>query len=211
MKRQDSDIYRLIKEGEHQQQDFKYAITSISKIAHSLSAFANTDGGRLLVGVRDDGRIAGVKSEEEIYMIDAAARTFCSPEPVCKMESTQAEGHTILIAWTERSPQRPVRAKEEDGTKKAYIRVKDENIVASPVHLELWRQEDSGEGELIPFTERERRLLGALPESGEGMTLSRFCRGTNLPRKKAVQLLANWIRYGVARIELVDHKWVFFS
>ena len=41
----------LIAQGEHQQQDFKYEISNISKIAHSLSAFANTDGGRLLIGI----------------------------------------------------------------------------------------------------------------------------------------------------------------
>ncbi|WP_418631273.1 helix-turn-helix domain-containing protein [Waltera sp.] len=34
----------------------------------SVSAFANTRGGRLLIGVRDDGHISGVKSEEEIFM-----------------------------------------------------------------------------------------------------------------------------------------------
>ena len=73
----------LIAQGEHQQQDFKYVISSVSKIAHSLSAFANTDGGRLLVGVRDNGRIAGVQSDEEIYMIDAAAKSFCLPAVVC--------------------------------------------------------------------------------------------------------------------------------
>lgn len=45
-----AELYRLIAQGEHQEQDFKYEISSISKIARSLSAFANTDGGRLLVG-----------------------------------------------------------------------------------------------------------------------------------------------------------------
>ena len=62
-------IYKLIEEGEHQQQDFKFEISDARKIAKSLSAFSNTDGGRLLIGVKDNGKIAGVRSEEEIYMI----------------------------------------------------------------------------------------------------------------------------------------------
>ena len=65
-------IFDLIAQGEHQQQDFKFEISDARKIAKTLSAFSNTDGGRLLVGVKDNGRIAGVRSEEEIYMIDAA-------------------------------------------------------------------------------------------------------------------------------------------
>jgi len=52
-------IYKLIEEGEHQQQDFKFEISDARKIAKSLSAFSNTDGGRLLIGVKDNGKIAG--------------------------------------------------------------------------------------------------------------------------------------------------------
>ena len=64
----------------HLQQDFKFEISDARKIAKTLSAFANTDGGRLLIGVKDNGRIAGVRSEEEKYMIEAAAQLYCIPE-----------------------------------------------------------------------------------------------------------------------------------
>ena len=63
-------IHLLIAEGEHQRQDFKFEISDARKIAKTLSAFANTDGGRLLIGVKDNGKIAGVRSDEEQYMIE---------------------------------------------------------------------------------------------------------------------------------------------
>ena len=63
----------LIKEGEHQQQDFKYRVEDALKLARTVSAFANTNGGRLLIGVRDDGHLSGVRSEEEIYVMHQAA------------------------------------------------------------------------------------------------------------------------------------------
>ena len=69
-------LHRLIAQGEHQQQDFKYEISDARKIARTLSAFANTDGGRLLIGVKDNGKIAGVRSDEEIYMVEAAASRY---------------------------------------------------------------------------------------------------------------------------------------
>ena len=62
-------LLSLIREGEHQQQDFKYRVADACKLAKTVSAFANTDGGRLLIGVRDDGHLSGVRSEEEIYMM----------------------------------------------------------------------------------------------------------------------------------------------
>ena len=72
-------IQQLITEGEHVHQDFKFAISDARKIAKSLSAFANTGGGRLLIGVKDNGKIAGIRSEEELYMIEAAATMYCKP------------------------------------------------------------------------------------------------------------------------------------
>ena len=45
-------IEELISQGEHQQLDFKFEVSDSKKIARTLSAFANTDGGRLLIGSR---------------------------------------------------------------------------------------------------------------------------------------------------------------
>ena len=80
-------LLSLIREGEHQQQDFKYRVADACKLAKSVSAFANTDGGRLLIGVRDDGHLSGVRSEEEIYMMHQAAYRYCKPEASIKFDT----------------------------------------------------------------------------------------------------------------------------
>ena len=56
------NIYKRISEGEGQQLDFKFAITDSKKIARSMAAFANSDGGVLLIGVKDNGKIVGIKT-----------------------------------------------------------------------------------------------------------------------------------------------------
>ncbi len=197
------NLLSLIKEGEHQRQDFKYKISNVNKIAHSISAFANTDGGRLLVGIHDDGRIAGVDSDEEIYMIDAAAQSFCRPAVDCAMESEEIHGRKVLIVSIPKSEACPVMAKEEDGTYRAYVRVDDENIVASPVHLALWR---SGDKEYT-FTQKELSCLSFLTE--QGITLNRFSRLCPLSRKASVWLMASFVRFGLAEIYLDNHIWRF--
>jgi predicted HTH transcriptional regulator len=73
-------LTQLIKLGENQQQDFKHTIEDQKKIARTLVAFANTEGGRLLIGVKDNGKVAGVNPEEEYHMIEGAAKLFCKPE-----------------------------------------------------------------------------------------------------------------------------------
>ena len=97
-------IHALIAEGEHQQQDFKFEISDARKIAKTLSAFANTDGGRLLIGVKDNGKIAGVRSEEEKYMIEAAAQLYCVPEVEYTLQTYIVEGRQVLIVFVYRWP-----------------------------------------------------------------------------------------------------------
>ncbi|NCB09310.1 MAG: ATP-binding protein, partial [Bacteroidia bacterium] len=88
-------LYKLIEEGEHQQQDFKYCINDSKKIAKSLVAFANTDGGRLLIGVKDNGKIAGVRTDEEFYMVEAAAKIYSKPPVHFSTKQWLVEGKTV--------------------------------------------------------------------------------------------------------------------
>ena len=151
-------LLSLIREGEHQQQDFKYRVADACKLAKSVSAFANTDGGRLLIGVRDDGHLSGVRSEEEIYMMHQAAYKYCKPEASIKFDTYHAEGRTIVVATVPPSIKRPVCAQDEEGRMRAYIRINDENIVASPVHLALWRESQKPQGAMITYNEDIRKL-----------------------------------------------------
>ena len=72
-------IAELISQGEHLQQDFKYVISDARKIARTISAFANAAGGHLLIGVKDNGTIAGVRNEEDIFVVEQAAERYCRP------------------------------------------------------------------------------------------------------------------------------------
>ncbi|WP_420186707.1 helix-turn-helix domain-containing protein [Bacteroides pyogenes] len=205
----DSDyIYALIAEGEHQQQDFKFEISDARKIAKTLSAFANTDGGRLLIGVKDNGRIAGVRSEEEKYMIEAAAQLYCTPKVQYTIRTYIVEGRQVLLASIDESSQKPVYAKDESEKPLAYIRIQDKNILATPVHLRVWQQIKNPRGELIRYTENEQILLELL-EQDTRFSLGRYCRQTGISRRSAEHLLAKFIRYGIVETIFENHKFYF--
>lgn len=203
-------LHRLIAQGEHQQQDFKFEISDVCKIARTLSAFANTDGGRLLIGVKDNGKIVGVRSDEEIYMVDAAAKLYCTPPVEYRISTHTTEGHTVVIAEVSPTKVHPVRAHVADKTKKAFVRIADENIVASPVQMELWRSESETRGSLLPFTERERELLKLL-DTDTPISLNQFSRRGHLQRHRAISLLAQFIRFGLVEQLFVGHKFLYTS
>lgn len=201
-------IHALIAEGEHQQQDFKFEISDARKIARTLSAFSNTDGGRLLIGVKDNGKIAGVRSDEEQYMIEAAAQLYCSPEVDYSMRTFQVEGRSVLLVQIDESARKPVYAKDEIGKNLAYLRINDENILATPIHLRVWQQSGSPKGELIEYTEREQLLLHLLEEN-DRLSLNRYCRLAHISRRSAEHLLAKFVRYDIVEAVFEEHKFHF--
>lgn len=201
-------IYRLIEEGEHQQQDFKFEISDARKIARSLSAFANTDGGRLLVGVKDNGKIAGIRSEEEIYMIEAAAKLYCEPEVKCEMKNHRVEGRTVLEVIIPPGSQKPYYAKDEENKLGAYIRIKDENILATPVHLKVWQQESMPKGVFVHYSQQEQILMDYL-STYKRITLNQYCRLAHIPRFKAINTLAKFIRFDLIRPVFDNHQFYF--
>ena len=199
-------LLSLIREGEHQQQDFKYRVADACKLAKSVSAFANTYGGRLLIGVRDDGHLSGVRSEEEIYMMHQAAYKFCKPEASIKFDTYHADKRTIVVATVSPSVKRPICALDEEGRKRAYIRINDENIVASPVHLALWRESQKPQGAIITYDDDIRLLLAAI--QGQ-LPLNRIVRLSRLPRQKVITLLARLIRFGNVRCDYINQQFLF--
>jgi len=133
-----------IAQGEHQTQDFKYAISDARKIARSLSAFANRDGGRLLIGVKDNGVIAGVRNEEDIYVVEQAAERYCRPAQAVDFKAYKIDGNIhVIVASIGKSDSRPVYAVEPDGSMRAYYRVADENIAAHPLMVRAWEKQRS--------------------------------------------------------------------
>ena len=201
-------LQSLISQGEHQQQDFKYRVSDAAKLAKSVSAFANTDGGRLLIGVRDDGHMSGVRSEEEIYVMHQAAYRHCHPEASIKFDTYHIEGRTIVVATIPPADRRPVCAISDDGKERAYIRIADENIVASPVHIKIWRDEQSPRGASFTYGEAEQHLIQAMKDSAT-LTLNQIVKRSRLPRPKCITLLARFIRYGLVSCHLSDHRFVF--
>lgn len=189
-------LLSLIREGEHQQQDFKYRVSNACKLAKSVSAFANTDGGRPLIGLRDDGILSGVRSEEEIFMMHQDAYKYCTPEPSIKFDTYHIDGRTIVIATVPPSDKRPVCALDKEGVKHAYVRIKDENIVATPVLLTLWRESQRSQGSVITYNQDIRQLLNAIQGR---QTLNQIVKISCLPRFKVISLLARLIRFGTIR------------
>lgn len=201
-------IHKLISQGEHQQQDFKFRVDDSRKIARTLVAFANTDGGKLLIGVKDNGAIAGVRTDEEYYMIEAAASMYCRPELDFASRQWNLDGKRVLEIDVPRARLKPVFAQNDQNKWMAYVRVRDKNILASSILIKYWNRQNSHSGTLIRYSDREKRLLSYLNENPY-LTLGTYCQLTGLSRYAAETILVNLMAANLIEMGQ-DDKQVWF-
>jgi predicted HTH transcriptional regulator len=196
-------IRELISQGEHQRLDFKFEINDAKKIARTLSAFANTAGGKLLIGVKDNGKIAGVRSEEEYHMIEAAAQLYCKPSLSFGVQKWTILGKTILEVDIGKSEKRPCLARNEENRWKAYLRVKDQNLLANRVIMKVWQKEKRKKGILVEYSNTEKILLDYL-KSEESISISKFCRIGKIRMSEAEEILSDLMVLDVIRVHLSE-------
>ena len=202
-------IKSLILQGEGVMLDFKKTITSTEKIAKSLVAFANNRGGRLLIGVADDGSIKGVKSEEEEkYMIIKSAHQFCKPAIEPEFEEVYVDSKLVLVATIAQSDTKPHYALDENKKWWAYFRVKDKSILASKIIVDVLKKDNTHTGQLITYSDHEKKLMQFLAEEGR-ITLKQFCKLTRCSHKQAQKILVSLILAGVLRPNLSEKEEYF--
>ena len=201
-------IQKLIKEGEHQMLDFKFEISDSKKIARTLVAFANTDGGRLLIGVKDNGNISGIRSEEEKYMIQTAAESFCQPEVDFEAKEWNVNGKTVLEVIVPKSNYHKHRAPDHNDSYKVYTRVKDQNILADAILLKIWKYQNNKQNIRVTFSDAEMFLLKYLNEN-EKITIKEFVQKAEINRREAERILVNFTLINMIKYEITEKELIF--
>lgn len=201
-------LRRLIAQGEGETLDFKKTISSARKIAKTLSAFANTRGGRLLVGVRDNGKVAGTAPLEEVHMVESAATFFCDPPVHFDWVEHTYKGLQVVEIQVPESRHKPHLAKDADGTWLPYIRVNDHTLRASDVMLDVMKRRSSDTPVLFQYNEPEQQLLRYLSERGS-LTRPQATQLMSLPTTQVTAVLVNLILVGVLNVQISRQQEVY--
>jgi predicted HTH transcriptional regulator len=192
------ELRQLIQKGENETLDFKQEISSASKIAKTMVSFANRKGGRLLVGVRDNKSIAGIRTEDEKYMLGLAADFYCKPPIELVINEWELDGKLILEAIIPEGPDKPYYAKDDEGKWWVYVRVKDQSLLASKIVVDVLKNESAQRDNLIKITSKEQALLDYL-DKNHRITLKQYCKLINISRWRASKILVNLISAGIIR------------
>jgi ATP-dependent DNA helicase RecG len=111
-----AELHQRIEQWENLHTEFKEWPIHITSCAESLVAFANTDGGQLIFGVRKDKSISGVPDPDRaMQWVDNIAYNNCEP-PVTVLQETvkMDDGRIVVIVNVPQGDLRPYRTNQGD-------------------------------------------------------------------------------------------------
>ena len=203
-----SELKKLISRGESINLDFKFRIDDQKKIARTLCAFANTEGGKLLIGVKDNGKITGIEPSEEFHMIQGAAEMFCRP-PVKFESRIWQEDHKLVMEID--VPKNEIvkhKAPDEHGDFKIFVRVHDETILANKILIDYWRYQKQHIARPELFDAPQLELLQLIQEH-QPVSLSRLYKLSSLRYRDVDRLLVLFICWNLVKMNLGETKCTF--
>lgn len=204
----DNPLDEYLYEGEGERLEFKQTLNSEYKIARTLSAFANTRGGVILIGIKDDRTITGIDVDEERHIIEQAAGFWTSPVIQIKIEEIYLFPHNdedkekaILKVTVAESRQKPHFAIGKNGIKQAYLRQNDKTLMAGDRALALMKTHQTNDQPAL--SPNERRLISYL-RLEEKITLKKYMALVNVSRRRARRELNDALEKGIIRI--LEHE-----
>ncbi len=194
-------LRKLVSQGEGTRLEFKKKAAHPEKIVRELIAFANTEGGVLLIGVDDDKTISGVKyPEEEILAVKQAIEKFCRPQvELIETIIPISENRFVVELAVSLGERRPYFFKLSSEEKESYIRASDKSIKASKEMIEIVRRSKSKKDIRFTFGDAEKQLMEYLEINGT-ITIAEFRKVAKLNRFIAAKKLILLVLANVMRI-----------
>lgn len=197
------EIKKLVYGGENDRVEFKRKINHPEKVVREVVAFANTSGGHLLVGVDDNHTIYGLKyADEEDFLLQKAIRELC--RPAIRFEAKMVplnEKRSILHYCIFPGEDKPYFAFEKKNHRygKAFVRVKDRSIQASPEIRKILKYSNQPANVHFQYGFNEKLLFNYLNDH-EKVTVKEFREISGLDYRSASSTLVKMVLANTLKI-----------
>ena len=198
------DLKRLAALGEGTHLEFKHRVPRADRLAREVIALANTAGGKVLLGVDDDGSVVGLKdADEELYALREALTTRIEPHVEVAVERVAvSRRREVVVVSVPPSPDRPHFLRPDGDPRRkraAFVRLGEESVEASREAVDLMKADRRGDTVTFTFGDAERRLLEYL-DRFERVTVREYARMGKMPPWRASKTLVTLARAGIVRL-----------
>lgn len=125
------ELLNIIKNGENSYIEFKEEDIKAKELAEEIVAFANSEGGTILIGISDDGNIKGVQDKNIEEKIMNICRNNCIPNIIPIYEDIELNRLKISIVSIPKGLNKPYYTTDH----KYYVRVGTTKRIASREEL----------------------------------------------------------------------------
>lgn len=201
-------LKELVRQGEGDTLEFKLKSNHPERIIREVVAFANSGGGKLLIGVGDDKTIKGLKyADEDEYIIERAIQKYCVPAISYRTERVPVgDERDVLIFHIHRSAEKPHAVLDTLGKRKSYVRVKDKSVQASYEMRQIMKRARRNRDVRFNYGEKEKQLMQLLDEH-KSVTVDSYASKVGIPRNMASRTLVMLVLANVLEVhpdEMVD-------
>lgn len=185
-------LTQLIAQGEGSKVEFKVRLPSQLRLARSVCAFANTQGGVIIAGVDDQGHIVGVDTPSETWLAYQSCLDYLDPRPEITVEQINLDGAVLVTCLVHKGKDKPYQVANDKGGR-IYIRA---GASIQPVVKGKPLAQEDGMRQRLSLTSLQKDILATI-DAQKGIRLDRLCARHNLSRHRVAKLLVPMIRAGV--------------
>jgi ATP-dependent DNA helicase RecG len=186
------NLFEQIQQGESKTLELKSQLPLHEQIAKTVVAFANTSGGKLVIGVSDNREIIGI-DEETIFSVKDQINSIifdrCYPAILPEIYSVNQQGKLLLVVEVFRGNLLPYYLKAEGKNKGTYLRIGASNRKADFDHiLELERQKRNQSFDEELCREEDLSTLDLSPLNARFSALGKPLNDEKLKNLKLIQM-----------------------
>ena len=203
-----NELKSLIEGGESENLEFKRKIASDEKIARSLVGFANCSGGRIMIGVDDDGTIVGIESEKiDLDDIKRISENLCTPKINYEIEIVPVKNLDVIVIKVIESKIKPHFVKSEVNKLTVYVRNEASTIEADKTFINILNYRNKPILNFV-FGEHEKNIMTYLNEYKK-ISIENVIQLLKVNKRKASRLLINLFRMKMLNYKFEKNKIIF--
>jgi predicted HTH transcriptional regulator len=192
------ELEQLVGLGEGISLEFKRRVPQPERIAKEIVALANTNGGRIVLGVADNGTIEGFEHiAEQQFLLRQATEAHCTPPVEYDTERVvvgdQRDVVVVTVPESRNKPHFLVSDSSSNGQGPVYVRVEDRSVEASDETVQRLREQRPDASVTFEFGETESLLMRYLDDYGR-ITVPQLAQLADISPERASQTLLRLAR-----------------
>lgn len=199
-----SELKDLISTGVGTSLEFIPHIDDPKEVARTIVAFANTEGGKLIVGIKSNGKVSGVFPKEELQSLKEGIENYSDPMVIVESKTHQEGRHFILEIQIPKSD-RKHKAQDENGQLNFYHRINKHTLSINRVFIQLWKLQDQRSLKPDSLDDETTEIIELIKEN-QPVTVSKLFRFSGINKNRVNEILASLIHWNLVICNVVDSR-----